>query len=58
MRDYKERPHCRTSIEHLCRKYNCDLRGLWDLNGEIFTLSKNLRLQLKKMLQENGLEVK
>ena len=58
MRNYAERPHCRSAIEHLCKKYNCDLMGLWDLNGEIFTLSKNLKLQLKKMLGEQGLKAR
>lgn len=55
---YRERPHCRKSIEHLCRKYNCDIKELWNRNGVDFTLSSDLRKQLKKMLQEEGLKVR
>ena len=58
MIDYKERPHCRIAIESLCKEYDCSIKELWDRNGEDFSLSSDLRKQLKKMLQEQGLEVK
>ena len=54
MRNYKERPYCRTILMHLCKEYNCNLKGLWYLNGENFSLSTGLRKQLKKMLFESG----
>ena len=57
MINYRERSHCRVAIKTLCKEYNCDIKELWDRNGEDFSLSTDLRMQLKKMLQEIDLEV-
>ena len=57
MIDYKERSHCRAALMQLCKEHDCSIKELWDRNGEDFSLSTDLRMQLKKMLQEQGLEV-
>ena len=58
MQNYKERPRCRAAIEQLCKEHDCSIKELWDRNGVDFSLSTELRKQLKKMLQEKDLEAK
>jgi len=57
MPNYRERPRYRNVIMQLCKEYNCNLKGLWYLEGDKFGLSPSLRKQLIKMLHEKGIEV-
>ena len=47
---YSERPKCRKAVEQILKDYDCDLENL--LHHNSFSLSKGLRIQTKKMLQE------
>ena len=57
MTNFRERPVCRTFIESLCKEYDCNLKELWYLSGEKFSLSTGLYMQLRKMLKEKGIKV-
>ena len=50
----KERPICRKAINNLMKKYNCTLHELMDHPS--FSLSDGLRIQIRKMLQEEKQE--